>query len=563
MSEQDLEGLVKTLNFGLQEEEDLKSPSSEVIDRTNELEVDNDMVLDDVIERNKNVLISSKSEIDESNFVKMETATATYPSMEMVRFEKLESGSEGERQSVGSEDGEEDDDDVDQEDSNKKYKIFMVPGDEKEFRNICRAPVGQGNTFCTNRLCWIGKHSEATKFLCMKAEIYIMKNRSVAFGKPSISSTCLHGDIVNRWKGSPRTLSDWANQFRLAVNNFNESDEGIATTAGMRKEAKFEKTAKMAQTPKRKRLKEELEIAPPTLYKGIVTELEDFDINDAKEHAHHFDEGLEILSSEMGKMSKVQQFLANLVKDTISSSNIRLADLNDEIGTKPCGLGSEFDAPDLWSTIGEVISNLTESTIKLEAEINEATNKLNSRIKAVEKNAKSRPGAEMNIQINKEITKMQNIISLVVKKTNEGFEQQSKRIKSISSSPSHTSFSPSFESRVSRLEQELSKVRAADGEAIAFNNLGFRSKDEAGAWIDLNAPKDDFGYIVDFHTAMEHLHQQITGVDSLASLGKLYKLRLKKISEGVAMTSFEVNNPRYFTATGNHVVVDTESFPTF
>ena len=205
MSEQDLEGLVKTLNFGLQEEEDLKSPSSEVIDRTNELEVDNDMVLDDVIERNKNVLISSKSEIDESNFVKMETATATYPSMEMVRFEKLESGSEGERQSVGSEDGEEDDDDVDQEDSNKKYKIFMVPGDEKEFRNICRAPVGQGNTFCTNRLCWIGKHSEATKFLCMKAEIYIMKNRSVAFGKPSISSTCLHGDIVNRWKGSPKT----------------------------------------------------------------------------------------------------------------------------------------------------------------------------------------------------------------------------------------------------------------------------------------------------------------------------------------------------------------------
>ena len=58
---------------------------------------------------------------------------------------------------------------------------------------------------------------------------------------------------------------------------------------------------------------------------------------------------------------------------------------------------------------------------------------------------------------------------------------------------------------------------------------------------------------------MEHIHQQITGMDSLASLGKLYKLRLKTMSESVAMTSFEVQSPRFLTASGVHAVVNSEA----
>ena len=58
---------------------------------------------------------------------------------------------------------------------------------------------------------------------------------------------------------------------------------------------------------------------------------------------------------------------------------------------------------------------------------------------------------------------------------------------------------------------------------------------------------------------MEHIHQQITGVDSLASLGKLYKLRLNKISEAVAMTSFESTAPKFLTSSGMHRVVDAET----
>ena len=78
--------------------------------------------------------------------------------------------------------------------------------------------------------------------------------------------------------------------------------------------------------------------------------------------------------------------------------------------------------------------------------------------------------------------------------------------------------------RITKLEQELSRSKASEGEGITFNNLGFQSRSETNAWLELNAPKHQFGFIVDFHTIMEHIHQQITGMDSLASLGKLYKL---------------------------------------
>ena len=105
----------------------------------------------------------------------------------------------------------------------------------------------------------------------------------------------------------------------------------------------------------------------------------------------------------------------------------------------------------------------------------------------------------------------------------------------------------------------MARSRAADGDGVCFHNLGFQSKNEANSWLELHAPKNQFGFVVDFHTVMEHIHQQITGMDSLASLGKLFKLRLKTMSESVSMTSFEVQSPRFLTSSGAHSVVDSEA----
>ena len=65
--------------------------------------------------------------------------------------------------------------------------------------------------------------------------------------------------------------------------------------------------------------------------------------------------------------------------------------------------------------------------------------------------------------------------------------------------------------------------------------------------------------MIDFYTVMEHIHHQITGVDALANLGKLHKLQLKTMSEGVAMTSFKVISPRFLSSTGSHIVIDSKA----
>ena len=50
---------------------------------------------------------------------------------------------------------------------------------------------------------------------------------------------------------------------------------------------------------------------------------------------------------------------------------------------------------------------------------------------------------------------------------------------------------------------------------IKFHTLGFTSKDQADAWLDLHVPQGDFGFVIDFHTLMVNVHHSITGVDSL------------------------------------------------
>ena len=104
------------------------------------------------------------------------------------------------------------------------------------------------------------------------------------------------------------------------------------------------------------------------------------------------------------------------------------------------------------------------------------------------------------------------------------------------------------------IERDNSKV-----EAIKFNNLGFLSKFESDAWLELHVLAGSFGYIIDFYTLMEHIHHVITGVDSLKQLQNVYKLKLFTIAESLAVTFFEVSSPRCLSSSGVHTVIDNET----
>jgi hypothetical protein len=72
-------------------------------------------------------------------------------------------------------------------------------------------------------------------------------------------------------------------------------------------------------------------------------------------------------------------------------------------------------------------------------------------------------------------------------------------------------------------------------------------------------PAHPCGLIVDVHMVMEHIQATISGQDSLGRLEKLYKLKIRTLADGLAMTSFETKVPRYFSLSSVHKVVKQDA----
>ena len=107
-----------------------------------------------------------------------------------------------------------------------------------------------------------------------------------------------------------------------------------------------------------------------------------------------------------------------------------------------------------------------------------------------------------------------------------------------------------LEKRMDNLELNAAAGTNNASSIIRFHNLNFTLKDQADAWLETHAPHGNFGFIIDFHTLLEHIHHAINGVDSLRQLQNVYKLKLSTISESLAVTSFEVATPRFLNTSG-------------
>jgi hypothetical protein len=120
----------------------------------------------------------------------------------------------------------------------------------------------------------------------------------------------------------------------------------------------------------------------------------------------------------------------------------------------------------------------------------------------------------------------------------------------------------SFETRIEDLSSRLAKVTSeTDEQAIRFAGLGFRSAREVNAWLMIHMPAHRCGLIVDVHIVMEHIQVQSFGQDSIKTLESLFKLKIKTMADGLAMTSFEQKIPRFFKKAMTHKVVkDDASF---
>ena len=417
------------------------------------------------------------------------------------------------------------------------------------------------------------KHRKANKGFLKQGNLYVQRNTSSIFLAPTIPANHISYDMIETWFDSEKSLATWSKTFRLSANHVkNESIGTLVTRDGLKREEQFAKASKAFQTPKRKQF---AEVAPDLKsikrYKSMLEDKE-FNPSNIEDLVRHFDESINNLSNQVHSFQLIQSFLSNLLKDSTSSVDLKLSEITDTIGRKPMLLDNMFAAPDLWGTISEIgselkehsdttASNFTTKWVELERKCQRLMNVAS--VEASVSNQKEvKPlqiAHEAIIDLLKNIIAPRVIDNITRIDTLEADSLNSNLGLATVTTTTSSQDVQRLDNRMKSLEQEVARNRQADGDAVAFFNLGFRSKKEADAWLVMNAPKGNFGYMVDFHTVMEHVHHQITGIDSLSSLGKLYKLKLSTISESLAMTSFETIDPRFLTASGSHSVINSES----
>ena len=68
----------------------------------------------------------------------------------------------------------------------------------------------------------------------------------------------------------------------------------------------------------------------------------------------HFDESLRLLYETVNQLKQQNTILQEQINSSSASFDIRIKDMEDELGVKPSELTQEFDAPNMWSAVGNL-----------------------------------------------------------------------------------------------------------------------------------------------------------------------------------------------------------------
>ena len=510
MADQDLTDLVKKMEFGVEAsawDDDLKNVEEDFVKDENataprrnarrNIKKDNDQMSDNMSSEAADSLAESMEAIEfvadkfESGVKFEEIEDVKEETTQVVVTDFSRSRKQGEKTSSTTVLATSFDDDV------KKYSVFEIPQDDKEYKNMCRKPIGSGNTFCINSKCRIMAHDGIKRASIPKGQLYIQRRKGAIFALPNIGSFSLAESIVDEWKESPQTLETWNQWFRTATNNLEEEDSGFVTSAAFYKEEQVNKLAKEFKTPKRNKVNQVVGSTIVRKYEPLFTNKTKFEEDSAQQYANHLDSNVEIMFEELEKSKKVQGFLANLVQNSIESLEVKLHDIKDVVGRKPAQLQENLDTPDLWSTVGEVASQMEEQNTKnrliIKNTVAQITQTFDSNLRSYENNALA--GAKNFYHKSEDrIDSLNKALGALVLKTQKGFSQTSANINAVRTSRSrfgHTQTESNVTAedmlgvtgRVTRLELEMSRSKAAEGDGVGFHNLGFQSRDEANAWL--------------------------------------------------------------------------------
>jgi hypothetical protein len=478
----------------------------------------------------------------------------------------------------------------------KRFKIFVVPNQERGFESFCFQLIGQGGSFCTARHCATSHHHASIKAV-KPGEIYIAKSSGTAFVTPSLQTGTMDSAAEADWSSLNLTLSAWNDKFLAAMTS---SDVVPTSLAGIEMQEEFFKTKALNfKTPAKKRRSTEeegdasslqLEVA---LYSPFFRPDEAVPITEIEQVSGvlaRLDQGVGNNNSALVSLVGDYRTEHGKAAEAIEALWLRVESLSGTVGRCPDNLAMDYLAPSAWGSIGAIATQLdivglsvttqaskldnfqTENLLSMEdlSRLNreDFLRRLESFKTAFIGVSKGLGGrldiVELSLHESNDLERQADAASLI-SRAYQPIEQTVDRLsRGMPALPTRdqayedysTELSARMETRMVDLESKMGGLVAKNDErAIKFAGLGFQSFPAACAWLETELPNHPCGLIVDAHMVFEHIHYAIEGVDTIATMEKLYKIKVASIADSVAMTSYDVKTPKFFCKNQGHRVL--------
>lgn len=429
--------------------------------------------------------------------------------------------------------------------SRNRYKLFRIPQNE----DLCYNLIGQGVFFCLNSRCTTA-HQNPRKHFPVPNELYVSRNISSAFISPSISGHLLSQELQQNLLSTTKTLDEWEDVFNAAQQvELDDTDDPTISSEALNSERENISKKLAFKTPRKRQASSisDIETLPPPFKKFSEKYTDDSEM-ELLEMIKDLDERSRLLLNSLRSFHAKRQDDIELNLQCHDSNETKISKLSSSVGNKPPDLDTNIDAPNLWLTLANIATYVNEFSSRYSQQTTNIHSQLSelNRDKASDINTK-----DTFRKISSKFREIDSFLESFARNVNEKIDHIGH---SLTPAAPTSPIDENFKIRLKNLEEDVNQMKAAtDDRAIKFCSLGFKSLRECTAWLEIHSPGTDFGILNDYHMVMEHVFILITGINLNATLEKIYKMKLSTPNQGVALSSFELRVPKFFSGNPKNI----------
>ena len=383
-------------------------------------------------------------------------------------------------------------------DPKQRYQIFLAPDSLEDLRRYCFSGIGKSGTLCIEQNC--RKSHTGPKYEIDPGSILIRKTSNKAFLEPITSSTNLHLDLIGTWLSDSCTLSEWVRRFGLIESKLEVDQSNPITSKDIKEEETIQQNALALLTSRKRKAPASIDQQPKLTYNSDLNLPQDPQVPvphvTLQAALINMNKGITAVTNEVGIIADNLTTLQVTSDSTALVCDQKVKDIDARIGTKPDFLDEDFDGPTLWSTLTQLAAQLSHITKDLDHRIVSQINQMRPMIEL--DRVKLFQQEIIGVHNRMDILKDQLVKLAKSLKSNASFGNDASTPSRNNLTASRFTLTSGVDERIHKLEEEIKLLKAInDSDAIRFLSLGFKSREEAYAWITLHYNFDSFGYIVE------------------------------------------------------------------